>query len=89
MSSVIDRPDHGTGRETAMLPSIGVWWPMLEAPLQREILEHPTAPLRTAVVRRILELCELDDRPVPRSGIRLGANERAYLAGWTHATDWT
>ncbi|MGR0319053.1 hypothetical protein [Agromyces sp. ZXT2-3] len=84
MSSLLDRPEH----ETAVLPSIGVWWPMLEAPLQREILEQPTAPLRAVVVRRIFELCELEDRPVPRSGVRLGPNERAYLAGWTHATDW-
>ncbi|GAA1058339.1 hypothetical protein GCM10017608_36140 [Agromyces luteolus] len=89
MSSVIDRPDHGTDRAARPLPSIGVWWPMLEGPLQREILEHPTAPLRAAVVRRILELCEQDDRPVPRSGVRLDENERAYLAGWTHAADWT
>lgn len=85
MSAVIDRPDH----ETQVLPSIGVWWPMLEGPLQREILEDPTAPLRAVVVRRILDLCELDGRPVPRSGVRLGPNERAYLAGWVHAVHWT
>jgi len=84
VSAVIDRPGHGTE-----LPSIGVWWPMLESTLQREILEHPSAPLRVAVVRRILELCELDDQPMPRSGVRLDENERAYLAGWTHSTDWT
>ncbi|MRX44121.1 hypothetical protein [Agromyces kandeliae] len=89
MSAVIERPDHGTDHEPRLLPSIGMWWPMLEAPLQLEILEHPTAPLRPAIVRRILDLCELDERPVPRSGVRLGANERAYLAGWTHAAGWT
>ncbi|WP_308799103.1 hypothetical protein [Agromyces silvae] len=70
------------------LPPIGVWWPMLERPLQREVLENPNAPLRAFVVRRIMELCELDDRPMPRGTFRLTENERAYLAGWTHSVDW-
>lgn len=89
MTSLLEEPDQEAASADGPLPSIGVWWPMLEAPLQREILEHPTAPLRVAVVRRILELCDLEDRPVPRSGVRLGANERAYIAGWVHAVDWS
>ena len=90
MSSVLDGPERDE-RSSALdaLPSIGIWWPMLEAPLQREILENPTAPLRAIVIRRIYELCELDDLPLPRSGMRLGSNERAYLAGWVHATEWS
>ena len=87
MTSLLE-PDQDTTTSAGPLPSIGVWWPMLETSLQREILEHPTAPLRMAVVRRIYELCELDG-PVPRSGVRLGANERAYIAGWVHAVDWS
>ena len=89
MSSVIDdpahdeRPRHGTG-----LPPIGIWWPMLERPLQREVLENLEAPLRGAVVRRIYDLCELEGEPIPRGGVRLGVNERAYIAGWMHAVDW-
>ena len=39
-------------------------------------------------MRRILELCELEDRPLPRGAVRLGPNERAYIAGWIHAVDW-
>ena len=78
-----DRPRHRHG-----LPPIGIWWPMLERPLQREVLENLDSPLRSMVVRRIFELCELDDAPIPRVGVRLGPNERAYIAGWMHAVDW-
>jgi hypothetical protein len=62
---------------------------MLERPLQREVLENLHAPLRAYVVRRIFELCELEDEPLPRGDLRLGSNERAYIAGWVHAVDWT
>ena len=78
-----DRPRTGHG-----LPPIGLWWPMLERPLQREVLENLDSPLRGVVVRRIFELCELDHEPVPRGDVRLGVNERAYIAGWMHAVDW-
>ena len=88
MTSLLEEPDRDAPAADGPLPSIGVWWPMLEGPLQHEILEHPTAPLRAAVIRRIYELCDLEGRPVPRSGIRLGPNERAYIAGWVHAVDW-
>ncbi|UOE45851.1 hypothetical protein [Agromyces larvae] len=64
------------------LPPIGQWWPQLESPLRREILERPTAPLPHPVVRRILDLCDLERMPVPVGSIRLGENELAYLAGW-------
>ncbi|GGR13933.1 MULTISPECIES: hypothetical protein [Agromyces] len=75
------------GARRAELPPIGIWWPMLEPTLQREILEHPSAPLRRAVVRRIYELCELERFPM-RDFVRLNENERAYLAGWTHTAAW-
>ena len=88
MTSLLEEPDQEAPISEGPLPSIGVWWPMLESPLQFEILEHPTAPLRGVVVRRIFELCDLEDQPVPRSGVRLGPNERAYIAGWVHAVDW-
>jgi hypothetical protein len=78
-----DRPRTGHG-----LPPIGLWWPMLERPLQCELLENLDAPLRGVVLRRIFELCELDHEPLPRIGVRLGVNERAYIAGWMHAVDW-
>ncbi|QEO15338.1 hypothetical protein FLP10_13560 [Agromyces intestinalis] len=65
-----------------MLPPIGQWWPLLESPLRREILERPTAPLPHPVVRRILDLCDLERTLVPNGSIRLGENELAYLAGW-------
>ncbi|MDR6906892.1 hypothetical protein J2X63_002578 [Agromyces sp. 3263] len=78
-----DRPRTGHG-----LPPIGLWWPMLERPLQREVLENLDAPLRGVIVRRIFDLCELDHEPLPRGGVRLGVNERAYIAGWMHAVDW-
>ncbi|MFE5671314.1 hypothetical protein ACFQ58_06840 [Agromyces sp. NPDC056523] len=88
MTSLLGEPDQEAPASEGPLPSIGVWWPMLESPLQLEILEHPTAPLRGVVVRRIFELCDLEHSPVPRSGVRLGPNERAYIAGWVHAVDW-
>jgi hypothetical protein len=89
MSSIIDHPEHDERRRGAHgLPPIGVWWPMLERPLQLEVLENLNAPLRWFVVRRIYELCELDAGPMPRLGVRLGENERAYIAGWAHAVDW-
>lgn len=87
MSSIIDRPAHARQGRTA-LPPIGIWWPMLEGPLRHEILENLDAPLRRAVVRRILELCEADTG-VPRTPVHLDENERAYIAGWVHAVDWT
>lgn len=82
--SISAEPIHRAG---TALPHIGVWWPMLEPDLKREVLEHPTAPLRRAVVRRIFELCELPGYPDGRS-MRLSENERAYLAGWMRTTDW-
>jgi hypothetical protein len=78
-----DRPRTGHG-----LPPIGLWWPMLERPLKREVLENLDAPLRAVVVRRIFELCELEPGAMPRLDVRLGENERAYIAGWMHAVDW-
>lgn len=86
MSSTVDRP-HRARHDGSPLPAIGVWWPMLEGPLRREILEDLGAPLRRVVVRRILELCEVD-AAVPRTPVRLDENERAYIAGWLHAVDW-
>lgn len=89
MSSVIDEPAHDERPvHRHGLPPIGIWWPMLERPLQREVLENLDAPLRVYVVRRIFDLCELDHEAIPRSGVRLGMNERAYIAGWTHSVDW-
>ncbi|WP_350349333.1 hypothetical protein ABIQ69_05270 [Agromyces sp. G08B096] len=88
MTTILEPPAPERPRTGQILPPIGLWWPMLERPLQREVLENPNAPLRYVVVRRILELCELDDQPVPRLGVRLSENERAYLAGWTHSVDW-
>jgi hypothetical protein len=87
--TIIDGPEHDErSTRTYGLPPIGLWWPMLERPLQREVLENLDAPLRTYVVRRIFDLCELDTHAIPRSGVRLGVNERAYIAGWMHAVDW-
>ncbi len=88
--TIIDRPEHDERpARTYGLPPIGLWWPMLERPLQREVLENLDAPLRTYVVRRIFDLCELDAQAIPRAGVRLGVNERAYIAGWMHAVDWS
>ncbi len=90
MSSLLDDRAHGRrSRNAHDLPPIGLWWPMLERPLQNEVLENLDAPLRAVVVRRIFELCELDAGTEPRLGVRLGENERAYIAGWMHAVDWT
>ena len=89
MTSIVDQPTQDDRqRSWHGLPSIGIWWPMLERPLQREVLESLDAPLRQQVVRRILDLCELENEPIPRGGVRLGVNERAYIAGWVHAVDW-
>ncbi|NUT57445.1 MAG: hypothetical protein HOQ00_01160 [Agromyces sp.] len=89
MTSVIDEPAHDDRPKPRHgLPPIGIWWPMLERPLQREVLENLHAPLRVYVVRRIFELCELEGEPLPRGDFRLGSNERAYIAGWVHAVDW-
>ncbi len=88
--TIIDGPEHDERpARTHGLPPIGLWWPMLERPLQREVLENLDAPLRTYVVRRIFDLCELDAQAIPRTGVRLGVNERAYIAGWMHAVDWS
>ena len=89
MSSVLHDRAHGErSRNMHGLPPIGLWWPMLERPLKREVLENLDAPLRAVVVHRIFELCELDAGAMPRLGVRLGENERAYIAGWMHAVDW-
>lgn len=88
--TIIDGPEHDERPARIHgLPPIGLWWPMLERPLQREVLENLDAPLRTYVVRRIFDLCELDANAIPRGGVRLGVNERAYIAGWMHAVDWS
>lgn len=90
MTSLVDEPTHDDRpRPRHGLPPIGIWWPMLERPLQREVLENLHAPLRVYVVRRIFELCELEGEPIPRGDLRLGSNERAYIAGWVHAVDWS
>jgi hypothetical protein len=89
MTSMIDDRAHGErSRNLHGLPPIGLWWPMLERPLKREVLENLDAPLRAVVVRRIFELCELEPGAMPRLDVRLGENERAYIAGWMHAVDW-
>jgi len=89
MSSLVDEPaNDDRPRPGSGLPPIGIWWPMLERPLQREVLEDLDAPLRAYVVQRIYDLCEVDGEPNPRGGVRLGTNERAYIAGWMHAVDW-
>ena len=89
MTSIVDQPTQDDRqRSWHGLPSIGIWWPMLERPLQREVLENLDAPLRGFVVRRIYDLCELDADTTPRGPVRLGVNERAYIAGWMHAVDW-
>ena len=89
MSSLVDEPSRDErSKPRNGLPPIGIWWPMLERPLQREVLENLDAPLRAFVVRRIYDLCELDAESMPRGPIRLGVNERAYIAGWVHAVDW-
>lgn len=88
MTSLLEPAHDDRPRNRLGLPPIGIWWPMLERPLQRELLENLDAPLRGLVVRRIFELCELEGEPMPRSGVRLGPNERAYIAGWMHAVDW-
>ena len=88
MTSVVDEPARGERPKPSYgLPPIGLWWPMLERPLQREVVENLHAPLRDHVLRRIYELCELEGEPVARGGVRLGVNERAYIAGWTRAVD--
>ena len=90
MSSVLDEHAHDERAvRVGGLPPIGLWWPMLERPLRREVLENVDAPLRAVVVRRIFELCDLDPGRAPRLGVRLGENERAYIAGWMHSVDWT
>jgi hypothetical protein len=89
MSSVIHEQAHDERPTQRLgLPPIGIWWPMLERPLQCEVLENLDAPLRLYVVHRIFDLCELDHAAIPPAGVRLGANERAYIAGWMHAVEW-
>ncbi|ANJ26406.1 hypothetical protein [Agromyces aureus] len=87
-------PERTSARPSAALPPIGLppigtWWTLLDRGLQREILANPTAPLRPFVVRRVFELCGLGIDGPPVHGLLLGANERAYIAGWAHAVDWT
>ena len=38
MTSLLE-PEQETPTSEGPLPSIGIWWPMLERPLQREVLE--------------------------------------------------
>ncbi|GAA1506809.1 hypothetical protein BJ978_003257 [Agromyces terreus] len=90
MSSVIDQPSRSPGRRPSRgLPPIGTWWTLLDRGLQREILADPGAPLRPFVVRRVFEICGFDVESAPTASLTLGANERAYIAGWSHAVDWT
>ncbi|MGI9822462.1 hypothetical protein [Agromyces sp. Marseille-Q5079] len=90
MSSILDQPSRSRGHLPSQgLPPIGTWWTLLDRGLQREILANPAAPLRPFVVRRVFEICGLDIGRAPTAAVRLGANERAYIAGWAHAVDWT
>lgn len=82
MSRIADPAPRGDRRIEHRLPPIGRWWPRLERPLQRELLENAGSPLRPTVVRRILDLSDLEDQPLPLGTVRLGSDERAYIAGW-------
>jgi hypothetical protein len=86
---IIADPRARTALPGRGLPPIGTWWTLLDRGLQREILADTAAPLRPFVARRIFEICGLDAESAPANGLRLGANERAYIAGWAHAVDWT
>lgn len=88
MSSLLEGPQHQRTPRFGELPPIGLWWPMLEPVLRQEILENPRAALRPVVVRRIFDLCELEPTVMPRTGVRLTENERAYIAGWSRSIDW-
>ena len=89
MSTMTDSAARGDRRRRGHdLPPIGLWWPRLEHPLQRELLENLDAPLRPAVVRRIFDLCDCEDRPLPLGIVRLDLDERAYIAGWAHSLSW-
>jgi hypothetical protein len=89
MSTITEPParDERRSRQHG-LPPIGSWWPRLEHPLKLELLENLDAPLRAPMVRRILDLCDLEDRPLPRGIVRLDIDERAYIAGWAHELTW-
>ncbi|BDZ63645.1 hypothetical protein [Agromyces mangrovi Wang et al. 2018] len=85
---MIGIPGDHRSHDAAALPPVGLWWPMLEADLRREVLEDLDAPLREGVVRRILDLCEVDGDPRALRGVRLREHDRAYIAGWSHAIGW-
>ena len=90
MSSVISHQPRRHGPTPPRpFPPIGTWWTLLDRGLQREILANPAAPLRPFVVRRVFEICGLDVDLAPGPDVRLSANDRAYIAGWSHAVDWT
>jgi hypothetical protein len=89
MTSIADlAPRDDRRRRQHGLPPIGLWWPRLEHPLQRELLENLDSPLRPSVVRRIFDLCDLEDRPLPIGTVRLDLDERAFIAGWAHSLSW-
>lgn len=87
---ITDAPARTTTTpQSTGLPPIGTWWTLLDRGLQREILANPTEPLRPFVVRRVHEICGIAVDASPVQPVQLGANERAYIAGWAHAVDWT
>ncbi|MGI9822999.1 hypothetical protein [Agromyces sp. Marseille-Q5079] len=88
MITLIEPGSRHERRRQHGLPPIGRWWPRLEHPLQRELVENPGAPLRPFMVRRILDLCDLEDAPLPHRPVRLDLDERAYIAGWAHEITW-
>ncbi|WP_353807181.1 hypothetical protein [Agromyces sp. SYSU T00194] len=80
---------HAPHDRSASLPPVGLWWPMLDARLRREVLEDLDAPLPEWLVRRILELCEVEGDARALRGVRLREHDKAYIAGWTHAIGWS
>ncbi|QTX04016.1 hypothetical protein [Agromyces archimandritae] len=72
-----------------VLPSVGTWWPALDRELKREILADLDAPVRSGTILHIRELCGLPPVPVPGRGVHLGPNDKAYIAAWQRAADFS
>lgn len=71
-----------------LLPSIGLWWPSLDRELKRLVIADLAAPLPVEVVAHARRVGGLTEQLVSGRGIRLGANDRAYLEAWRRASDF-
>ncbi|MGO4103048.1 hypothetical protein AB4Y63_03785 [Leifsonia sp. YAF41] len=67
------------------LPSIERWWPGLDIPAKRWLLEHPEEPLPVHIVTEISLLCNLEI--TPEGEITLTTAEHNFITTQMESVD--